>query len=190
MKNRFKEKLLFIDTETGGVIPEKHSLLSIGLVVWDIDKGILDKKEIFVKHKDYAVTKGAQRVNKFNLEEHETKAIDPIMVIDEIDEFCLRNFPQDHKIIVAGHNIIFDINFIRFFLSQYNRSFENMFSHRSIDTASILQFLQISQKIDVAITSSTEGFKYFGIKVDNRHSALSDSIATAELFSKMIELIQ
>ena len=28
-------RLLFIDTETGGLNPEKHSLLSVGFVVWD-----------------------------------------------------------------------------------------------------------------------------------------------------------
>ena len=28
-------RLLFIDTETGGLDPEKHSLLSVGFVVWD-----------------------------------------------------------------------------------------------------------------------------------------------------------
>jgi len=189
MKNRFKDRLLFIDTETGGVILEKHSLLSIGLVAWDITGGIVDTKEIFVEHDNYLVTKGAQNVNKFDLEAHKLKAVNPSQVIREIDEFCSKNFPADHKIIVAGHNIIFDISFLKFFLSQHGRSFENMFSHRSIDTASILQFLQISGKIDLDLTSSTEGFRYFKIKVDNRHGALSDSIATAELFKKMTEVV-
>ncbi len=29
------DKLLFIDTETGGLDPDKHSLLSIAMVVWE-----------------------------------------------------------------------------------------------------------------------------------------------------------
>lgn len=190
MKNRFNGKLLFIDTETGGVNPDKHSLLSVGLVAWDIDAGIIDKRELLIKHSEYKVTKSALRVNKINLEEHDLTAITGTEAIKEIDEFCEKNFPKDHKVVVAGHNIIFDIGFIKSLLSANGRSFENMFSHRSIDTASILQFLQISGKLSIGINSSSEGFKFFGIEVDNRHSALSDSIATAQLFDKMLEFIK
>ena len=65
MKNSIGKKLLFIDTETGGIDCGKHSLLSIGLVVWDNDQGIIDSTEILIKNKEYVVTKEAQRINKF-----------------------------------------------------------------------------------------------------------------------------
>ena len=40
---------LFLDTETGGLDPRVHSLLTLGLVVGDAD-GVKDSLEIAVKH--------------------------------------------------------------------------------------------------------------------------------------------
>ena len=36
MKNYSDKRYVFIDTETGGIIPGKHSLLSIGIVIWEM----------------------------------------------------------------------------------------------------------------------------------------------------------
>ena len=47
MKNYSDKRYVFIDTETGGIIPGKHSLLSIGIVIWEKDYGIIDKKEFY-----------------------------------------------------------------------------------------------------------------------------------------------
>ena len=47
-------RILFIDTETGGINPNKHSLLSIGLVVWDQDNGIIYENEFYIKSEKYA----------------------------------------------------------------------------------------------------------------------------------------
>ena len=41
------DRLLFIDTETGGLDPQKHSLLSLALVVWE-KREILDSKEFLI----------------------------------------------------------------------------------------------------------------------------------------------
>ena len=43
--------------------------------------------------------------------------------------------------------------------------------------------------IETNIDSSSDAFKYFGIKVDNRHSALSDCIATVQLYEALIQLV-
>jgi len=84
----------------------------------------------------------------------------------------------------------FDINFLKQFFIQNDRSFSNLFSHRSIDTYSIVQFLNISGIMDVDIASSSKVFQLLDIKVEKRHSALHDAIATTLLFEKLINRVR
>ena len=64
MINQAEQRFVFIDTETGGTDPHKHSLLSVGVVVWDKMDGIIAQKEFFVKNARYYVTKEAQKMAK------------------------------------------------------------------------------------------------------------------------------
>ena len=75
-------RLVFIDTETGGTDPHKHSLLSIGIVVWDKTLGIIAEKEYFVKNTRYYVTKEAQKINKFDRKMHNAVAKEPKEIIN------------------------------------------------------------------------------------------------------------
>ena len=61
MINKAFNRYVFIDTETGGTIPQKHSLLQIGLVIWDYNDGIIAKKKFFIKHKRKFVNKEAKK---------------------------------------------------------------------------------------------------------------------------------
>lgn len=189
MKNNIGAKLLFIDTETGGIDCNKHSLLSIGLVVWGSDRKIIDSTEIYIKHRNYIVTSTAQNLNKFNLEEHEQLAVFPKKAIELILNFCRQHFDENLLIPLAGHNTQFDVNFLKVFLKKNRRSFDQIFSHRVIDTYTLLRSLYYSGKIANDISSSAQAFKYFDIKVDGRHSAKGDAIATVQLFNRLIELL-
>ena len=68
-------KLIFLDTETGGVDPRANSLLSIGLVIWE-NKKIITEKEFLVKEKNYNVTAQAMEINKINLDELKKKGLE------------------------------------------------------------------------------------------------------------------
>ena len=181
------ERLLFIDTETGGIIPERYSLFSIGLTVWE-DFQIIDKKEILIKEKTLRFNKKAMLINQIDIEFHKSKALFPSDAFHELDEFLSKNFPPDHKITLVGHNISFDVSFLKQFYLKNRISFHKRFSHRFIDTASILSYLYYAKIIPENISSSTKAFNYFDIIVENRHTALGDAIATSELFSKLITL--
>jgi DNA polymerase III epsilon subunit-like protein len=185
-----EKKTLFIDTETGGISPDEASLLSVGFAVW-MDGEIIDTKEIFIKHDLFKISPQAMIINKINLLELIGKAKEPQSVINEIRIFLKRNFPNSlGNIVIGGHNTNFDINFLRKFLSDYNINFDEFFSHRFIDTASILKYLFYAGKLELDLSSSEKAFDYFNIKVDNRHSALGDAVATAELFTCLINVVK
>lgn len=89
---------------------------------------------------------------------------------------------------VAGHNIAFDISFIKQLYKKGGYNFTEDFSHRTVDTASILQFLYFTGKLQKNISSSDAAFQYFNIDVKKRHTALDDCRATVCLFNELILL--
>ena len=121
MNNIANERFVFIDTETGGVIPTKHSLLSVGLVIWEKSLGIIDKKEIFIKSKRYVVTEKAKSLNKFNREAHNKVAIEPTEAISEILNFTRKYFDENTAIPIVGHNVQFDVNFLKQLFLMYDQ---------------------------------------------------------------------
>jgi len=180
-------KLLFIDTETGGMDPGRHSLLSLAMVVW-VDREIIDSLEILINDGVLAATKEALSVNKIDLEKHKLAALSPPEAMDQLLHFIGKHFPGKEKITLAGHNVHFDIAFLKPFFSANNKDFSEFFSHRVIDTSSILHYLYLSGKIKQKAISSDEAFALFDIQVEGRHTALGDAIATAKLFTKLISL--
>lgn len=181
------DKILFIDTETGGLDPLKHSLLSVAFTIWDNGK-ISNEKEFLINDGVLNVTPKAMEINGIDIIEHSRISLKSNIAVREIEDYLNKNFNIDEKIILCGHNILFDINFFKRFWSKNGCDYNKRFSHRYVDTASILFYLSIIEKVPRNLTSSQNAFDYFGIKVSKRHSALGDVLATAELFNKLVNL--
>ena len=184
-----QERLLFIDTETGGLDPSKHSLLSLAMVIWE-DMEIIDSMELLINDGILSATEEALSVNRIDIEEHRKMAISSSQAVDTIISFISKYFPQQSKITLAGHNVHFDADFLKIFFSRNNLNFNEYFSHRIIDTSSILHYLYLAGKIKQRAISSDEAFDLFEIEVDGRHTALGDAIATAKLFTRLLYLIR
>lgn len=190
MIEKASNRFVFVDTETGGTSPDKHSLLSIGVCIWDLNCGIVDKKEFFVKNENYIVTKHAQKMNGFDITSHELRAIPQKELINLLLDFCKSYFPENTAIPLIGHNIQFDVNFLKKLFEDNGRSFNQYFSHRFIDTYSVFKTFVLAGIIERNLNSSADAFSYFGIKVDGRHSALGDCIATVELYEQLLKTIR
>ncbi len=183
-------RLLFIDTETGGLDPQKHSLLSIGVVVWDAIEGELFSDEYYIYSEIYNVTKTAARLNHFDERRQQDYALDPEAVIEKLKIIKEQYFREYPSVPLAGHNVAFDIQFIKKMFSSCGRSFERLFSHRSVDTYSIIKYLSDCKLISEKINSSAKAFKYFGIPVNGRHTALGDARATMQLYAKLVSKLR
>jgi DNA polymerase III subunit epsilon len=187
MQNIIPDKVLFIDTETGGLNPDFHSLLSIGVAVWQ-NSTIVDKLEILINDGVLNVTEQAMQINQINLEEHRNVAVSPLQALEQLEAFTTRHFDNSQKITLGGHNVHFDVSFLKKLLAKNGREYHKIFSHRFLDTSPILYYLYLSGKIKQKATSSQEAFDLFGIHVDKRHSALGDALATAELFNMLLKI--
>ncbi|MCR4317602.1 MAG: 3'-5' exonuclease [Planctomycetes bacterium] len=190
--HNFKNKELlrrvaFIDCETGGLDPEKHSLLSVGIVL-ALPEGF-QKFEIGIRHAEYYVQADALKVNGINLIEHEKSSVPPKAAVEKIIEFCSAHLLTDDRWLICGHNIHFDVGFLKPFFHSVGVDFEKYFSHRMIDTSSILRFLYFAGVLDADVSSSNKAFDHFKIEVEGRHTALGDALATCELFLKLTEVV-
>jgi DNA polymerase III epsilon subunit-like protein len=187
-----KHPYLFLDTETGGLDLEKHSLLSLGLVVGD-DGLVEESLEILVRHEPYVVSAGGMAVNRIDLVQHDRSALTPAAALDAFEAFTHRNFPDPRLcIVLVGHNVGFDRSFLARFFALNGRPFEPRISHRIVDTHSIAAALKDAGKLAVDNLSSTALFSHFGIQVpeEKRHTALGDALATFELYWHLVRLMQ
>jgi DNA polymerase-3 subunit epsilon len=186
------QPLLFIDTETGGLDPGRHSLLSLGLVVGDGDQ-VANSLEILVRHEPYVVSAGGMKVNRIDLVKHSEAALEPAMALTVLDVFLDQHFPHRCKpVTLAGHNIAFDAAFLRAFLEGHGRTFEPRFNHRTVDTHALAAGLRDAGRLPLENLSSTALFDHFGILVpeEKRHTALGDALATFDLYWKLVGLMQ
>lgn len=188
--NSFINKYLFIDTESGGVDPVVHSLLSVAMVVCR-DEQIISKVEFFIQQDPYVVTASGLNVNKIDLVAHHERALEPLKAWEAIQSFLAPYFAPNERIILVGHNIAFDRAFLSTFFKSIGKSFESRFSHRSIDTHSIAAALQDAGRIPATVSLSSNGlFEHFKIEVppEKRHTALGDALATFELYWHLVDL--
>jgi DNA polymerase III epsilon subunit-like protein len=185
------QPMLFLDTETGGLEPRRHSLLSLGLVVGEGPR-VVNSLEILVRHEHYVVSAGGLKVNRINLVEHHEAALEPPVALAVLDVFLDQHFPHMCKpIMLAGHNVAFDAAFLGAFLAGQGRALEPRFSHRTVDTHSLAAGLRDAGRLPLADLGSTALFAHFGIEVpeEKRHTALGDALATFELYWKLVGLL-
>src|SRR5260370_29835723 len=187
-------KLLVIDTETAGLDPQRHSMLSLGAVIWE-NGNIGDSFDVLIAEPEICVDPDAMLVNRINLDEHCAHASAPGEATLRFLSFLEQNFGKvdaREKVDLVGHNVGFDVGFLDRLLQFSGVRVEQLFSHRYLDTASIIRFLILANKVSLSGASSTEAFEYFGVAIPPhaRHTALRYAKATAQLLNKLLDVLQ
>jgi DNA polymerase III epsilon subunit-like protein len=188
-------KYLFIDVETGGLSHRTHSLLSFGAVLWE-DGVLLNDREWKIQDDPYRVSAGALAINKIDLIAHHSKAVTKAQAVSQIWEYASLhpNMGQTTPLRLAGWNVPFDRDFLRQLFIDVDGDdvrFERVFSHRLLDLMSVCRALSDSGLVSHDIRNSDEGYGYFGVEPHEsmRHTAIGDTIAQAEMYTKIVELL-
>lgn len=185
-------RLFIIDTETGGIDPQTHSILSLAGVVW-ADGEIQAEFDVQIAEPLLSVTAQAMKINRINLADHAATAVTPAVAAKRLATFLRKHFRGElksgAKVALAGHNVGFDIGFLKRLCRMSEVSFEELFSHRSLDTSSILRFMALAGRADLGGAGLEEALQRFGVVVPEpqRHTALGDARATAALLSELIK---
>lgn len=179
---------LVIDTETTGLSPNYNKVLTVGMLLVDVEKKhlkILDSNHIFVKHKDYNASSSALKVNGIDLEEHHKIGITPKKACNEINTFINKNLLRETPLV--GHNISFDRRFLNALFDQGESL--SKFHHESEDTMFIWRSLQNQNKVPCILNSKLGTIaSHFNIDYQKAHDALADCHITARVYHNLIKI--
>ena len=174
-----------VDLETSGVSPFAHEALTVALV--PIDEG-LEPITVYVRPRSISWTDYAwQNFQKFRAE-WELAAVDPPAACTAIEEYVEMALGGARATLI-GHNIAFDLAFLRKLAFEAGREELSCVSHRAIDTHSLLFVLSSMGRVPETALDSDGAFDYFGIalRLKDRHTALGDALATRELFLRLLQ---
>ena len=128
------DRLLIIDTETGGLDPRTNAILEVAGVVWERNPGqagrILGKFRYAVDDPDGTCEPRALEINGIDLATHD--GLPPKVVVTLIEDFIQRVYlddvdggfhllltprvsgcPKMERVVLGGHNVGFDVGFLK-----------------------------------------------------------------------------
>jgi DNA polymerase-3 subunit epsilon len=179
--------LIAIDVETTGENPFIHDVLSVALVP------VIAQWEplvVHVRHHEPEWSDFGRRNFALFTQEWNRTAITPPEAIKYIERYLDSHLAGGTATLV-GHNVGFDLTFLRKLASQGGRSSLPAIGHRTLDTHTLLYMCWLQGRIPEEARTSEGAFAAFGITVDkwNRHTALADAIATKTLFLRLVDLL-
>lgn len=158
-------KYVVIDTETTGLDHEVHELLSLGAMVM-IDGVITETLEVKIRPRKIELADAkALEVNGYS-EYRWRNALDPDLACNLIRAFFLQH--RDGTIV--GHNVKFDIGFLKSFCSEFGYDLYIPFGYvdtRDVCRATLPHFGAQSLSLDNICS-------FLGWKRRKAHTALSD----------------
>ncbi|MBM4291984.1 MAG: 3'-5' exonuclease [Deltaproteobacteria bacterium] len=179
--------VVVLDTETGGIDPHAHSLLTVGLVSLDGARRL----EIWVREPQLLTAPESMAVNGIDLAEVEARGLPPAAACDALEAFLSEERARagGRAPLLAGHNISFDLSFLRRLYRLAGRSAEGAFSHRSLDTHTLMWALAALGALPPEACGSDGAFRHYGVEPPPalRHTALGDAVATRALLWGALE---
>jgi DNA polymerase III subunit epsilon len=185
MLNLRDNNLVVLDIETSGTNPFRHEALSVALVPL---VAVGPPFQIHLAHQKIEWNEFAlSNFRKFEYD-WKTSAVPPDVACASIEQYLRRTFAGRTATLI-GHNVGFDIAFLRKIAFQGGRDEIAGISHRAIDTHTLLYLLSLEGKIPASALSSEGAFRHFHIAVsdEERHTALGDAIATRELVACVLK---
>lgn len=188
-------KIIFIDTETGGVNPEKAALIQLSGII-RIDKKDVEKFNFYIKpFENSEVNEKALEVQGRTLEELKTdKYVEEKEVYKQfvnLPDKYIDKYDRTDKFIVAGYNVRFDVDILKALFQRHGNNF--LFSYLDssmLDPLYSIRLLQIAEILPVLENNKLETWcKHFGIEL-KAHDSLEDIEATKKLIGKLISLIR
>ena len=179
--------LFVVDVETTGPDPFVHEPLMIAIVPAE---SAGDSFVAYIKTKNPKWSEWA--LENFRGFEGEWKkhAQDPKKVVAALEAY-LKKMTNNGKATMVGHNVGFDMAFLRKLAHLAGQGSIAGVSHRALDTHTLLFLAFNKGGIPETALTSDGAFNQFGVTVPagQRHTALQDAIATKELFGKLLNML-
>lgn len=180
---------IWFDTETSGINPKIHSVLTAYFAVYNEDLEFVDELELFLKPDNSVVVADEQalKINNINLEDHlkNPRTLTYSEGKEKIIEFFEKHKPKGRsRLRPSGHNIEFDKGFILNQLME-EEEWSKFIHHSSIDTYRIFTFLQDIEMVPSDVSKLGDLVDYFNIPKRDAHDAREDVKMNIELYKKI-----
>ena len=129
--------LVAVDVETSGLNPFTHQLLAVGLCPF---RNSVAPTTIYVRHNKIAWSPQASRFFERYQADWEREAVEPAKAIKRIEAF-FANVSANRPAQLVGHNVAFDLGFLKQLASQGGKDELEGVSHRTLDTHTMLFLL-------------------------------------------------
>jgi DNA polymerase-3 subunit epsilon len=185
-------KMLLIDTETGGLDASRHSILSISALVLNYEGTVVDGMYTLVNEGASVIAeKSALPINGLTMTTVQELGVSPVRAVALLYDLLWRQ-GMTHGVVVVAHNVRFDFAFLQRLFREANidaMTFEALFSHRTICTQAGAGLLMQAGVIKPESTSLASLCQYFGVALprEDGHNARTDALATAEVFRHLLQ---
>jgi DNA polymerase III alpha subunit (gram-positive type) len=188
--------ILCFDTETGGLEPGVHSLLTAYFALINPDTfELIDDLDLKVKPNDgkYNITPKAMEINGIDLEEHDKVAI----TYAEANKVLVK-WLEGHKIkgkrnhfFPMGQNIGFDIDFIQATILSSEEYRKVGMYYGEMDTKNLVDFLKfIGIFPDHMKTNLGAIVEHLNLPKRKAHEAKDDVLMTVDVFRGLVNLFK
>ena len=186
------KKLFWFDTETTGLDPIKNDILTLA-GVYEVDGKIIKGIDLKIKPFSYEnISKEALEVNKLTLEQIKTFD-EPLVAYKKLIAFfnsCVNRYDKSDKMIPAGYNVMFDVNFLFEFFKKCNDLYCGSYiDYHKLDVATIVLFFKIQGYFDFHGFKLEKVAKQLEIPII-AHDAKEDILATRKVYYKLMEKIE
>ena len=178
-----------LDTETGGLNPGIHSLLEISAFLWRPFKEIKPLFDTYVKESEIRTIPKALEINHIKLNEVREKGLSPREAVILIKKALNKELGENRKPVkIVAHNSSFDYGFLSRLYNLAGLPIHDDFYSRTIDSASILEFILLTGQAKGQRASADVLFEAGEVKLSEgqRHRAYYDAFGTAIALESLI----
>lgn len=173
-------KLLWIDTETTGLDPNRNGIVSIAGII--DNNGTVERSFQFeMRPTGRFAEDSALEINGY------TKAkIKKLTPWEKVLPEFLHEISGPDKLTLAGQNVKFDNKFVRSWFGPNVEYWDLM-----VDQSAPVDTLEIAKKLDYLPSRKLGDLcDIFGVRLDNAHNAMADIKATRELYYVMVDKLE
>lgn len=179
----YKCNWIVLDTETGGLSPDKNPMVEVACCVIDSELDDIYEYESLIKPYDNTklIQQQALDANKLTLDDI-NKGKDSKIVVEELIQLFKKYKVGNRKPIIVGHNIDFDIGFLVSFFDFHKKNILDYIDEHTEDTMWLSRWRWLEStnyKLGTCVTNA-------GIELVDAHRAMMDTRATKELFKYFI----
>lgn len=184
--------LLVFDLETTGLNSKSCSIVSISAKFFNKNRELVTSFSAEGFNKEKHINLQALLINRYKISKLQGLCSENEMLL----KFCdwLLDLPRDEEIVIGGHNVHFDIDFIKTRLAENHiDGFDQVASYRVIDSAGWGRLLVLSGLLPENSKVSLSGLsKALGIPYDatKHHNSDYDVELTSQLIFKIIDIIK